>query len=461
MKKLSGAARLALVFGVAVARRMVVGLVSGPRRTPPVAPPSATAPAACNLGNDPRSLEGEGFAATEASLCFWGDGYVRALAWKELRQVTVGITDRPAVLVRTYDQAVYTAALPGRELDSKARAFAALHGTKPTVDLGAPPVEREPPPLPAESLLPHLPADATWEALMKLPRDEAQEEAVRWAHDNRFELEGTVGTLFTGSAGEAARKKIGDYRVFWDTQRDVAADITFVAPAPEEQPAGQPQPGPSKAFPIVLWTHGYHSNGELPDVQALADAHQVVFIGIPATFEDRANAHTWSEDPRLDAAHIDAALARAAKGLAAQGIPIDLDRRAVFGFSQGGLVAANLLRTDPRRYRGAYAFSPGGFLKTLTEIAGDAAPSPAAAPVPAAKSPGAGALAGHLFLADCGDHEHPLTQARTEELGALARMLGATVTVTRFPNDGSHTFPPDWQRKLDRFLATVFPSAVP
>lgn len=449
MKKLSGAARLALLFGVAVAGCMVVGVVSL-RRVSPVAPPRGTAPAACNLGNDPRSLEGEGFAATEASLCFWGDGYVRALAWKEVRQVTVGITDRPAVFVRTYDQAVYTAALPGQALDSKALAFAALHGTKPIVDLGAPPVEREPPPLPAESLLPHLPADATWEALMKLPRDEAQAEAVRWAHDNRFELEGTVDTLFTGSAGEAARKKIGDYRIFWDTQRDVAADITFVAPA-SVLPASKKRP--SQAFPIVLWTHGYHSNGELPDVQTLADAHQVVFIGIPATFEDRANAYTWSEDPRLDGAHIDAALARAATGLAAQGIAIDLDRRAVFGFSQGGLVAANLLRADPRRYRGAYAFSPGGFLKTFTEVAGDAA----AASVLAAPAP----LAGHLFLADCGDHEHPLTQARTKELGALARLGGATVTVTRFPNDGRHTFPPDWQQKLDRFVGAVFPSAVP
>jgi predicted esterase len=123
---------------------------------------------------------------------------------------------------------------------------------------------------------------------------------------------------------------------------------------------------PSKGegpFPVALWLHGYRGYSQggyfpgeaAPAMQKHADALGAVIIGFPATTDLGDDTQQWSEEPMADHAYIQSRLKEI--GLS---VKLDLSRVALFGFSQGAMVAADLATQYPDSYLGAIMMSPGG-----------------------------------------------------------------------------------------------------
>ncbi|HWC64548.1 MAG TPA: hypothetical protein VG777_00590 [Thermoanaerobaculia bacterium] len=116
-------------------------------------------------------------------------------------------------------------------------------------------------------------------------------------------------------------------------------------------------------FPVALWLHGYRgwsADGYFPGaarsaMQHHADELGAVILGFPGTVRLPDGTFRWSENPSTDDGYVLARLNDAARTIA-----LDLSRVALFGFSEGGLVAAELATLHPDRYLGAIVMSPGG-----------------------------------------------------------------------------------------------------
>jgi len=117
-------------------------------------------------------------------------------------------------------------------------------------------------------------------------------------------------------------------------------------------------------YPVVVWLHGYRgysAEGYFPGekaeaMQKHAEAIGAVIVGFPGTTDIGDNTQQWSEEPVADHAYIQARLKEIAKTT-----DVDLHRVALFGFSQGAMVAADLATIYPESYLGAIVMSPGGF----------------------------------------------------------------------------------------------------
>ena len=117
-------------------------------------------------------------------------------------------------------------------------------------------------------------------------------------------------------------------------------------------------------YPVVLWLHGYRGyspEGYFPGekaeaLQKHADAIGAVIIGFPATTDLGDNTQQWSEEPVADHAYIQQMLE-----VLSEKHKLDTKRVALFGFSQGAMVAADLANLYPEAYQGAIVMSPGGF----------------------------------------------------------------------------------------------------
>jgi predicted esterase len=114
-------------------------------------------------------------------------------------------------------------------------------------------------------------------------------------------------------------------------------------------------------FPIVVWLHGYRgysSAGYFPGattaaMQKHADALGAVIVGFPATTDLGDGTQQWSENPATDHAYIQSQLR--STGLTPN---VDLSKVALFGFSQGAMVAADLASQYPDSYMGGAANVP-------------------------------------------------------------------------------------------------------
>src|SRR5262249_33084411 len=119
----------------------------------------------------------------------------------------------------------------------------------------------------------------------------------------------------------------------------------------------------SGPFPVALWLHGYRGyspSGYFPGesesaMQKHADAIGAVIIGFPATTDLGDGSQQWSEEPVADHAYIQMRLKELEKTA-----NLDLKRVALFGFSQGAMVAADVATQYPDSYLGAILMSPGG-----------------------------------------------------------------------------------------------------
>lgn len=197
-------------------------------------------------------------------------------------------------------------------------------------------------------------------------------------------------------------------------------------------------------FPVALRLHGYRgysAEGYFPGetsaaMQKHADALGAVIIGFPATTDLGDGTQQWSEEPVADHAYIQAKLKEIGTT-----VKLDLSKVALFGFSQGAMVAADLAAQYPDSYLGAIIMSPGGMGR----------PKAAAIRKPE--------HAKQVYFCFCGAEEQPgnvgLTKAYAKHLETV---LGAKVTLKLYPGISKHTRPPDFMEKFPEWMAAILKS---
>jgi len=201
---------------------------------------------------------------------------------------------------------------------------------------------------------------------------------------------------------------------------------------------------PSKGdgpFPVAVWLHGYR--GYTPDgyfrgatpaaMQKHADDIGAVIIGFAATTDLGDDTQQWSEEPVADHAYVQAMIKEVGKNA-----KLDLSRVALFGFSQGASVAADLATNYPESYRGAVLMSPGPVSQ----------PKPAKVQIPAHKN--------QVCFCFCGAEEHPSNVRPIKAYAILLEKgLGATVTLKLYAGIDKHDRPPDFAEKFPEWMTAI------
>jgi predicted esterase len=189
-------------------------------------------------------------------------------------------------------------------------------------------------------------------------------------------------------------------------------------------------------LPVAVWLHGYRNfPGALDDAaffQAVADRLNIAIVGIPGTTTLDDDTLQWSEEPVADQAYIQAVL----KNLTSK-YPLDLDRVALFGFSQGAMVAGDLSMLYPDSYRGALIMSPGGFTRPH---------------FPNTK----GALHSRQhYISVCGALEHSGNVEWTKQYAAAARKVTGFSEVKLYEGMKEHTRPPDFKDRFPLWIGAI------
>ena len=112
--------------------------------------------------------------------------------------------------------------------------------------------------------------------------------------------------------------------------------------------------------PVLVWLQGNGgcsaSHSFFPELQQLADRHQVAFLSVSGPLITGPRHFAWSGDMQVNEARITSALARFADKL-----KVKEDRLSLAGFEQGGQIAGELAAASPQRYYGAMLIFPRGF----------------------------------------------------------------------------------------------------
>jgi predicted esterase len=196
---------------------------------------------------------------------------------------------------------------------------------------------------------------------------------------------------------------------------------------------------PAKAtgqVPVAIWLHGYRAfPSEMEDrayYQGVADKLGVAIIGIPGTTMLEDGTPVWSEQPAADHAYIQDVLA---------GLPVaqklDLQRVALFGFSQGAVVAADLAVRYPAAYRGAIIMSPGNLTGPKAEVTNPELNKK------------------QTFFVLCGAKEHEGNVALTKDYADFLRKLTTHVTEREDPEQSKHTRPSDFRAQFPSWIAAI------
>lgn len=186
---------------------------------------------------------------------------------------------------------------------------------------------------------------------------------------------------------------------------------------------------------VAVWLQGYRGfPGAIKEAyfQEFADRLNLAIVGFPATTELGDDTQQWSEEPAADHAYIQERL----RSLA-QKHDLDISRTALFGFSQGAMVAADLCTRFPESYAGAIVMSPGGVT------------SPHAATVPVTQH------RSQVFWVVCMAEEHPGNVELTRAYAKHLRSLGSKVTAIEYPGIKEHTRPPDFQKRFPEWVSVI------
>ncbi|HLJ09648.1 MAG TPA: PHB depolymerase family esterase [Planctomycetaceae bacterium] len=199
----------------------------------------------------------------------------------------------------------------------------------------------------------------------------------------------------------------------------------------------------SRPLPIFIGLHGMAANAssfvDRETYQVLADKMGVAFLGVSGTLARGKRNFVWSEDPVRDLARIDAALKETSDRVTpAEG------QIVLFGFSEGGWVAAELAASYPQRFAGAIILSPGSRLEQ---------PTPEMRSEPEHRRQG--------IVVVCGAAEHSSTVAYTERCAALFDKLGARVYKKLYPGMNTHSFPPNYLKNLPLWGKFILSPTVP
>ena len=198
-----------------------------------------------------------------------------------------------------------------------------------------------------------------------------------------------------------------------------------------------PAAGADAAVPVALWLHGYRA---FPSVledkeyfQAMADKLHVAIVGIPATTLLDDGTPVWSEEPAADHAYLQEVLAELAKKN-----KLDMEKVALFGFSQGAMVAGDLCARYPQSYRGGILMSPGGITS------------------PKASAPRPDLNKRQILFITCGAKEHPYNIAMAHAYTNWFQKLGSNVTAKEYPDQDKHTRPADFKERFPEWIGTIF-----
>lgn len=187
---------------------------------------------------------------------------------------------------------------------------------------------------------------------------------------------------------------------------------------------------PTVCRPVVVWLHGYGSNGSLDDgYQPLAETGAIL-VGINGTeMLERRDSFRWSA-PGFEQTH-----QAVQKGLDKVATSHCIDRKRVYmmGFSQGSLHAGALLAQHPDAYAGALLLSPGGRQPTPTHSK----------------------ARGKRVVVINGENEGPGNLKMAE---AFRTLFGNGNEVQSRVHEGEHAFPADWQRSLPEALRWLMKS---
>lgn len=193
-------------------------------------------------------------------------------------------------------------------------------------------------------------------------------------------------------------------------------------------------------LPVVVWLHGYRGYspaGYMPgeteeSMQKHADALGAVILGFPATTDLGDDTQQWSEEPVADQPYVQDRLQTLTAGL-----NVDLKRVALFGFSQGAMVAGDLASLHPDSYRGAVLMSPGGI----------GIPKPAERKLPQ--------HATQVYFCFCGADEHAANVGLTKAYAEHLQNLGAHVTLKLYEGVSKHTRPPDFMTQFTTWMGAI------
>jgi predicted esterase len=189
---------------------------------------------------------------------------------------------------------------------------------------------------------------------------------------------------------------------------------------------------PAAGFPVVIGLHGYEDSESFfnSSYQPVADHTKTVFLALSGTIAEGPNAFEWAEDVARDQGRIERGLEQLGKD-----VPLDPGHRVLMGFSQGAQVAAALLAKHPDAYAGAIVFSPGSIQGlTLTDSTTHAA------------------WGKKSVVIRVGAGEAPDTISHAEAIRDHFVQLGARVDYYAYPEQKSHSFPPDVARKFEDWV---------
>ena len=190
-----------------------------------------------------------------------------------------------------------------------------------------------------------------------------------------------------------------------------------------------------ESLPVAVWLHGYRSfPGALNDpyFQTVADKLGIAIVGIPGTTTLDDDSLQWSEEPAADHAYIQEVLTNVASEQR-----VKFDKTALFGFSQGALVAGDLALRWPKYYSGAILMSPGGM----------AGPHPPKQPAEENKK--------QVFVVVCGAREHEGNVALTRYFARLANAAGANVIHKEYEGVKEHTRPTDFKERFPEWMTQI------
>lgn len=188
-------------------------------------------------------------------------------------------------------------------------------------------------------------------------------------------------------------------------------------------------------FKVAVWLQGYRGYPGVikePYFQEFANRLKIAIVGFPATAELDDGTQQWSEEPAADHAYLQERLA-----VLARKNDLDVSRVALFGFSEGAMVAADLCTRFPDSYCGAIIMSPGGIM----------GPQAAETAVAAHRS--------QIFWLTCMVEEHPGNVQLTRAYAQHLKGLGATATKIEYPGIKQHTRPPDFQERFPEWISAI------
>lgn len=211
------------------------------------------------------------------------------------------------------------------------------------------------------------------------------------------------------------------YESHWE--KTGKAETTLILP--RNATAGQP-------LPVFIGLHATGDNAHnfinADMFQHLADQMGVAFLGVSGTLCRGKESFVWSEDPEQDLARIDAAMQEqevVEKLTPAEG------KAVLFGFSQGASVAVELAARHPSRFAGAILLSPSADSEIkLEQWQGQ----------PENQRQG--------IVAVCGAEESPETVARTNQIAAKFKSLGARVSLKVYPGMKGRSLPPGFVQRF-------------